>query len=52
MTGGQMEAMVDAPSVSNPTQLGTPHRPEFLVHDETQLERRWCNRRSATAARR
>ena len=38
MTGGQMQAMIDAPSANNPTQLGTVTIKSFSVHDEAQLE--------------
>jgi AsmA-like C-terminal region/Protein of unknown function len=38
MNGGQMQAMIDAPSASNPTQLGTVSIKSFSVHDEAQLE--------------
>ena len=38
MTGGQMQTVMDAPSASNPVQLGTVNIKGFAVHDETQLE--------------
>jgi AsmA-like C-terminal region/Protein of unknown function len=38
MTGGQMQTVMDAPSASNPVQLGTVNIRGFAVHDETQLE--------------
>jgi len=38
MNGGQMQAIVDAPSASNPTQIGTVTIKSFSVHDESQLE--------------
>jgi hypothetical protein len=38
MNGGQMVTVIDAPSVSNPTQLGSLNVRNFSVHDETQLE--------------
>jgi hypothetical protein len=38
MTGGQMQTVIDAPSASNPTQLGAVTVRNFSVHDESQLE--------------
>jgi Protein of unknown function/AsmA-like C-terminal region len=38
MNGGQMQTVMDAPSASNPTQLGTVTVRNFSVHDESQLE--------------
>ena len=39
MTGGQLTTVMDAPSPSNPVQLGTVNVRNFAVHDESQLER-------------
>jgi len=38
MNGGQMQTVMDAPSASNPTQLGTVTVRNFSVHDESQLQ--------------
>jgi len=43
MTGGQMTTVMDAPSPSNPVQLGTLNVRNFAVHDESQLERAVAN---------
>jgi hypothetical protein len=39
MNGGQMTTVMDAPTSSNPIQLGTVSVRNFAVHDESQLER-------------
>src|SRR5262249_18120286 len=38
MTGGQMTTVMDAPSPSNPVQLGTLNVRNFAVHDESQSQ--------------
>jgi hypothetical protein len=38
MNNGQMVTVIDAPSATNPTQLGTMTVRNFAVHDESQLE--------------
>jgi Protein of unknown function len=38
MTGGQMTTAMEAPSATNPVQLGTVSVRNFAVHDEAQLE--------------
>ncbi len=38
MNGGQMVTVIEAPSASNPTQLGSLNVRNFSVHDESQLE--------------
>ena len=38
MNGGQMQTVIDAPSASNPTQLGSLSIKNFAIHDESQLE--------------
>jgi hypothetical protein len=43
MTGGEITTLMDAPSASNTTQLGTVSVHNFAVHDESQLERAVAN---------
>jgi hypothetical protein len=43
MNGGDMTTVMDAPSASNPVQLGTVTVRNFAVHDESQLERAVAN---------
>jgi len=45
MTGGEMTTLMDAPSASSTTQLGTVSVRNFAVHDESQLERAVANDR-------
>jgi len=45
MTGGEMTTLMDAPSASSTTQLGTVSVRNFAVHDESQLERAVANNR-------
>ncbi len=49
MNGGQMATVMEAPSASNPTQLGTLNVRNFAVHDESQLEQRRRAKRDAAA---
>lgn len=39
MMGGQMAMVMDAPSAANPAQRGTLNVRNFVVHDESQLQR-------------
>jgi hypothetical protein len=39
MIGGQMTTVMDPPSANNPTQFGSVNVRNFVVHDESQLER-------------
>lgn len=39
MVGGQMAMVMDAPSAANPAQQGTLNVRNFVVHDESQLQR-------------
>lgn len=39
MMGGQMAMVMEAPSAVNPTQQGTLNVRNFVVHDESQLQR-------------
>ena len=39
MMGGQMAMVMEAPSVTNPTQQGTLNVRNFTVHDESELQR-------------
>ncbi len=50
MNGGQMQTVMDAPSASNPMQLGTVTVRNFAVHDEIAA-RTGGARRAAAAAR-
>jgi hypothetical protein len=43
MNGGQMTTIMDPPSTSNPTQLGSLNVRNFAIHDESQLERAVAN---------
>jgi hypothetical protein len=45
MTGGEISTLMDAPSASSTTQLGTVNVRNFAVHDESQLERAVANDR-------
>jgi hypothetical protein len=45
MTGGEITTLMDAPSASTTTQLGTVSVRNFAVHDESQLERAVANDR-------
>jgi hypothetical protein len=45
MTGGEITTLMEAPSASSTTQLGTVSVRNFAVHDESQLERAVANDR-------
>jgi hypothetical protein len=48
MTGGEITTVMDAPSPTNPVQLGTVNVRNFAVHDESQLERAVANGNQAS----
>jgi hypothetical protein len=45
ITGGEITTLMEAPSASSTTQLGTVSVRNFVVHDESQLERAVANDR-------